>query len=228
MQDSEMEVNDFQENSSLPIAIDKNQSNLELFTNHKKINLLNYLFDFLLYEDVLRFSSLNSHVYNHIKNKKCTDKLRIIKTKFLSKLITTANNFLGMFISRCRNILDEVDVDFKIIYEYLALYSKKYIFKHKFSITDDVLSITNIISNILQYTQFEFNKQEFFILELQCPYSESKPYNWEINFDLFFKILFMNSSLIRCLGELNLSNNKLNDEFLLIILPLLSNKNKVL
>ncbi len=105
MEKKEGTITDSQQIVTQVVTNENKHSIIDLFTKHNRINLLNYLSDFLLYEDVLSVSSMNSHVYNHIKKKKCTDKLKTIKTKYLSNLNTTAYNFLDTFRSMSIQIL---------------------------------------------------------------------------------------------------------------------------
>jgi hypothetical protein len=221
-------------------------SKMEIFNKHNKLNLLNYIFDFLLYEEVLKISSLNSHIYNHIKKKKCTDQLRIIKCNYLSisQLNPALINLIKDFKSSSVKILNEVKVDFIIIFEYLALYAKKNIFKNNYVIKSAELQQSTFLSNIIEHTQF-YSTSKYFFLKFDSPYEECKPYtsekyfnkkntyntslnNWKFDIELMCKSLFNNHSLILSLGELDISNNKLKDECLELILPFLFNKSKVL
>jgi hypothetical protein len=141
-------------------------SKFEIFTKPNKLNLFNYIFEYLLNIEQLKISSLNSHIFNFIKNKKKTIFLRLIKYKYISDYPRKYRPNLNDFQNLTEKILTETlqtenSIDIKLIYEYLSIFINHYIFKGenlilKFNEINFACFLSNILDH-LQFTKFNSN-----------------------------------------------------------------------
>jgi hypothetical protein len=200
----------------------KNLTINNFFSQRRNLISITTIFEYFNLEEVLKFSKLSGSVFKHVKKEKFTTDLVYIKNKYLKFPIFSLNMFED--IIKAINKFESTK-NLHVIYEYLAYYVFKYLFKREINITQ--IKDEHAI-NLLNYFPQGYFKYEVSLFQL----SESKvnpqrldsilscdvlPNLLAINMfdnglsDDVFPILinFINKS--KCLNSLVLKQNKIGD-----------------